>query len=397
MNFKMKIYEIGTGYTSIPAQVPAATESVVEELTKAYIDAGQDVSIIDISDKNRAANSLPIIEAKVPLLFTRSDISLGLMHKLKRVVYSVALARKLKKILKCESEKVVLHFHNQYNAFFFYKICPKKLLKKAFVAYTNHNGMWSLPLSETEKTLKERYFQETYAMKKVDLVIALNDKMRDNILSHLKIDLKKIIVISNGVNTDIYSPLASDEVENIKNKLGLDNKKIILQVGSVNENKGQGRSLDLLYPYLKAHKDLIFAYVGAIVSQEYFDEVNRKASELEIDDQVIYLGTKAPGNDMSELYNIADAIIFSSKYEGFPLVCIEAISAGTPVLGYTDIVSDVGDGYIKTNEENASKIINAVVYNNNEYKELCTNARKNAVEHYDWNVIANLHIEVFDQ
>ena len=28
----MKIYEIGTGYTPIPAQVPAATESIVEEL-----------------------------------------------------------------------------------------------------------------------------------------------------------------------------------------------------------------------------------------------------------------------------------------------------------------------------------------------------------------------------
>ena len=33
----MKIYEIGTGYTPIPAKVAAATESVVEELTKAFM------------------------------------------------------------------------------------------------------------------------------------------------------------------------------------------------------------------------------------------------------------------------------------------------------------------------------------------------------------------------
>ena len=33
----MKIYEIGTGYTSIPAKMGAATEIVVEELTKSFI------------------------------------------------------------------------------------------------------------------------------------------------------------------------------------------------------------------------------------------------------------------------------------------------------------------------------------------------------------------------
>ena len=39
----MKIYELGTGYTSIPAKVAAATESVVEELTKAFLQMNIDV------------------------------------------------------------------------------------------------------------------------------------------------------------------------------------------------------------------------------------------------------------------------------------------------------------------------------------------------------------------
>ena len=109
----MKIYEIGTGYTPIPAQVAAATESVVEELTKAFMAMGQDVEILDISTQNRAPNDLPIAEVKVASFFTRSDVQLGVIHKVKRVVYSLALASKLKKILKTTEEKVVLHFHNQ--------------------------------------------------------------------------------------------------------------------------------------------------------------------------------------------------------------------------------------------------------------------------------------------
>ena len=129
----MKIYEIGTGYTPIPAQIAAATESVVEELTRAYLNMGKDVEIIDISSSCRAEHNLPITQVRVPSVFTKSDVSLGIIHKLKRVVYSVFLAFKLKKILKNLKEKAIFHFHNQYNLFFFTKIVPQKLRAKAVV------------------------------------------------------------------------------------------------------------------------------------------------------------------------------------------------------------------------------------------------------------------------
>ena len=66
----MKIIEIGTGYTPIPAQVAAATESVVEELTKSYIKMNQPVGILDISAQKRAEHNLPITEVMVPSFFT---------------------------------------------------------------------------------------------------------------------------------------------------------------------------------------------------------------------------------------------------------------------------------------------------------------------------------------
>ena len=131
----MKIYEIGTGYTPIPAQMGAATEIVVEELTKAFLKQGVPVEIIDIAATNRAQTTLPIREVKVPKCFSGTDVQLGLMHKLKRVVYSIALTGELRKILIQTSEKVVLHFHNQYNLFFFLKLIPKKLRKKCKRSY----------------------------------------------------------------------------------------------------------------------------------------------------------------------------------------------------------------------------------------------------------------------
>ena len=93
----MKIYEIGTGYTSIPAKISAATEIIIEQLTYAMIENGEDVTVIDIEDKKRKDSSLPIIEIKVPGFSDKTDTSLGIIHKVKRVLYSIAVAKKIKK------------------------------------------------------------------------------------------------------------------------------------------------------------------------------------------------------------------------------------------------------------------------------------------------------------
>lgn len=392
----MKIYEIGTGYTPIPAKVAAATESVVEELTKAFIQKKIDVEVVDISANDRVPNSLPITEVKVPSIFTKSDISLGIIHKVKRVVYSVALALKLKKILKQTNQKTVLHFHNQYNIYFFLKLVKKELRDKAIIAYTNHNGFWSLPFEEAKSTLQSRYFQEIEGMKNADLIFVLNPKMKNNIVENLGIDENKVIRINNGVNTDIYAPLTAEQIYKIKEKLNLKNKRIILQVGSVNENKGQGRAVKMIAPLLRENSDTVYAFAGDIVSQEYYQEVLRTAKEEKVENQVVYLGTFSPGEEMNGLYNIADTAIFVSRYEGFSLACIESISAGVPVVLCSDSLSSFGDGSILTERHDVADRIRQLLNDGDLLKELKQAARKNAVENFTWSKTAQKYFDNFN-
>ena len=392
----MKIYEIGTGYTPIPAKVAAATESVVEELTKAFMQKKIDVEVIDISANDRVPNSLPITEVKVPSIFTKSDISLGIIHKVKRVVYSVALALKLKKILKQTNQKPVLHFHNQYNIYFFLKLVKKELRDKAIIAYTNHNGFWSLPFEEAKSTLQSRYFQEIEGMKNADLIFVLNPKMKNNIVENLGIDENKVIRINNGVNTDVYAPLSSEQIEKVKEKLNLKNKRIILQVGSVNENKGQGRAVKMIAPLLRENSDTVFAFAGDIVSQEYYQEVLRTAKEEKVENQVVYLGTFSPGEEMNGLYNIADTAIFVSRYEGFSLACIESISAGVPVVLCSDSLSSFGDGSILTERHDVADRIRQLLNDGDLLKEIKQAARKNAVENFTWSKTAQKYFDNFN-
>lgn len=393
----MKIYEIGTGYTSIPAQTGAATEIVVEELTRSFIKLNKNVEIIDIYDKNRVESDLPVTQVKVPSIFTKSDVSLGIMHKLKRVVYSVALAQKLRKILENSNEETVLHFHNQYNLFFFLKLVPEKYRKKAKIAYTNHNGYWSLEWQDVESVLKKRYFQEIECMKKADIVFVLNEQTKQNAIQYLNVDENRIVKINNGVNTEVYKPLTDSEINRVKEKYDFINEKVILQVGSVCENKGQKRVIEALTPLLKKNDDLVYAYVGGMIETDYQQEIEKYIEENDLIGKVVYLWVVKPGEELNDLYNMAELTVFASNYEGFPLVITESLSSGTPVIISLDRTLDMGDGSVDCKYDDMCEIVEKVINHPEAIKKISSEARKNALNNYNWDKIAEKHISIFNK
>ena len=389
----MKIYEIGTGYTPIPAQMGAATEIVVEELTRSFVKMGEDVEIIDIAADLREANDLPITEVKVPSMFRKNDVSLGIVHKLKRVIYSVKLASKLKKILKNTDEKVVLHFHNQYNMFFFLKLTSKKLRKKALMAYTVHSYIWGTEWEKIKATVKKKYFQEVACVKNADLILVLNDITIDHFVKHLSVEENKIIKVINGVNIEKYSPLPQEKIKELKCSVDLDDKKVIFQVGSVCERKNQLGSVKMLTEYLFEHPDVVYMYAGGVIDAEYQQFIDDYAKENGISSQVRYVGELAPGKQLNSYYNMADCCVFTSTLESFGLVIIEAISSGTPVVIGGNLMFELNGGYsmYHTDEEfvdEVDTILNKGKSINDEISPV--------LEKYSWDSVARIHSSLFN-
>lgn len=391
----MKIYEIGTGYTPIPAQISAATEIVVEELTKAMLKQNVPVEIIDVAADYRMEHHLPIRQVRVPKQFSRTDVQLGIMHKLKRVAYSVALAVELKKILKETRERVVLHFHNQYNLFFFLKLVPQKLRHRCIVAYTNHSGVWRLPWDTVEGTIRKRYFQEAAGMQQADLVFVLNEETRETIIDKIRVPGERVVLIGNGVNTDVYCPLTTEEKSRIRSQYGLENRRVILQVGSVYENKGQLRTVENLLPLLKKYPDLVYAYLGGIVDEAYQGQIFEFTKEHELEDQVRYLGMVSPGETLNNIYNVAEATILASRYESFGMVVIESFSAGVPVLLDQNGPVHLGDGGVTYSEVNFEQDIEQFL--NSDTTQISKKARMNAEVQYSWDKIARDYMDAFAQ
>ena len=388
----MKIYEIGTGYTPIPAQMGAATEIVVEELVKALQKQYVDVELLDIRAHQRKENSLPITEVPVPGCFCGTDVKLGVMHKLKRVVYSIALAKTLGKLIKNSEEQVLLHFHNQYNLFFFLKLIPSKIRAKAIIVYTVHSYIWPAPWPEIKDTVQKRYFQEITCVQNADIVLVLNDKTAEHFVRHLGVDESRIHKIGNGVNTEIYAPMEQTQQDAVKQELGLDGKKLIFQVGSVCDRKNQLGAVRMLCSYLQKNPNVVYVYAGGVIDEEYQKLLQTFAEEHGIREQVCYAGELAPGANLNKYYNAASVTIFPSKIESFGLVIIESLAAGTPVILTDQPLFALDKGYTVCRTEQAFL---EQIHKHIHAEEKDRNIRDAVTAVYSWDKVAEDHMNIW--
>ena len=389
----MKIYEIGTGYTSIPATKGAATEIVVEELTRAFRKNKIPVELVDKEDINRGATELPIIEVKVPALFSGTDVKLGLMHKLNRVFYSLSLAGTLRQVLKKTQDTVLLHFHNQYNLYFFLKLVPRKLRKRAVVAYTVHSYIWHGLWDDIKETIRKRYFQEVYCVEHADRVFVLNSLAQNNMVENLNVDRDRIHMIDNGVNLDVYAPISEEQREECRKKWNLVGKRVFANIGSVCDRKNQLEAVRMLGPLLRENSDMVFCYAGGIIEPEYQDAVLEYAREQEIGEQVRYYGELRPGEELNAFYNLAEAMIFPSKAEGFSLVVLEAMAAGLPVVVRKDLEYALASNCLRyADEKDFLNIIQESILDPNNRMTLSERSRETVMSSCSWERVAQTYL-----
>lgn len=380
----MKIYEIGTGYTPVPARIGAATEIVVEELLRAFHSRGVDAELIDIASADRGDMGFPVTEVPVPRCFAGTDVQLGIAHKLKRVVYSLSLVQVLKKLLRQAREPVLLHFHNQYNLYFFLKLVPEGLRRKCKTAYTVHSYIWSGAWNDIKAAVRKRYFQEIECVRQADMVFILNEQTRENLVSQLGVPHSRVHLVDNGVNTDTYRVLP-----------GRSRGKTFIQAGSVCRRKNQLEALRLLLPLMRADPQIRYRYAGGIVEPDYQEEILRFSRSKGIEAQVDYAGEIPPGAVLNEFYNSAAAMIFPSRSEGFSLVIPEAMAAGTPVLIRQDLRFRLAGRCIHYTDESIASIINDRILDPREWDGLSRSAAQTAVESCSWNKIAGDYLEIF--
>lgn len=137
-------------------------------------------------------------------------------------------------------------------------------------------------------------------------------------------------VIPNGVQFS-YPPLESDLIET----LGLEPGRYLLTVGRLVPEK---RQLDVVRAFAAAQlPNWKLAIVGRIDHENaYADQLVAEAAKA---DNVVMTGFQS-GDALRQLYAHAGLFVLPSSHEGLPIVLLEALSYGLPVL-VSDIPSNL--------------------------------------------------------
>jgi len=169
-------------------------------------------------------------------------------------------------------------------------------------------------------------------LKNSDRIITVSNATKRYVLS-LGAEMRRLSVLHNGVDIDRFRPLRGLREEK-RRKLGIQtNAKVILTVRRLVYKNGIDTLIESATKVLKQDPRLVFLIVGTGPDQT---QIKEQATQLGISGHFKLIGF-VTDEELPSYYNAADLFVLPSKSgEGLPLVSLEAMACGLPVIA-TDV------------------------------------------------------------
>ena len=141
-------------------------------------------------------------------------------------------------------------------------------------------------------------------------------------------------VLPNGFHTDDFT-FFKNERDAVRNKLGVENQLLIGHIGRINEQKNQEYLLDVFKEVAAIRGDAILLIVGIGPDE---GKIKSRVKEHPYRDRIILYGET---DNPTALYSAMDIFVFPSRYEGLPVVLLEAQISGLPCVVSDKITREV--------------------------------------------------------
>jgi len=185
------------------------------------------------------------------------------------------------------------------------------------------------------------------AAKRADLIIADSDASAQDVEQVLGISGDRVRVVHLAAGT-MYRPRCAEETLEARSRLGLP-EQYLLYVGGFDRRKSVPELLKAYRQALPRLRGVPLVIGGQLprIGTAFAPDPRRVAREFGIADKVQLLG-HVSASDMPALYAGALALVYPSRYEGFGLPPLEALSCGTPVVATraSSLPEVVGEGGI---------------------------------------------------
>lgn len=321
------------------------------DMCKHFTDANI-VIIADSSDFQHITDSLPnVTYIELPFASITNSVSTF-----------IQCYRKLRDI--CVEHKIdIIHLHGQRYIPFAWMI--KCVLGIPFL-WTNHIDAIPRPkvLAAMARIL---HFP----------IISVSTDLKKQLVEELRISERQIVTIPNGVDLGEYQPLTNEEILRIRQKYDIQPEELVItELARLFYAKGQDLLVRAVHNILRKHPKLpvklLFAGSG---DMEWFQRCALTYAEQN-NIPYRYVGFQSP----REIFGVSDLAVLPSIYEGFALVCTEALAMECPVVrsdspGHSDM-SDVTLVHRKKDLDDLTEKLEYAITHPDEMKAMAKAGRK---------------------
>lgn len=230
------------------------------------------------------------------------------------------------------------------------------------VIHNNHLKIPDDPFSEIKPDYEIIFSNYNY-----DAWIFLTERQKSDVLQRHSLDGLVSVV-----------PHFHEKPENEKETIARRRNEICL-IGRLEAQKDIGSAIDAMKLVVEEVPDAVLRVFGKGSKK---NELKSQITELGLEDSVFLEGYTS---DPNKILARSGCMVLTSIFEGFGLVCMESLMAGTPVVAFncnygpSDIISDGENGFIvegRCPKRLADQLVNVLCMDELEYDRLVDNAIK---------------------
>ena len=230
------------------------------------------------------------------------------------------------------------------------------------------------------------------AVAEADRIIAISECTKRDIMYYGNVNPERISLIYQSCSTFFKLRESEDKLQDVNARYMLP-PRYIVSVGTIEERKNVLLAVKALH---RLPEDLSLVIVGR--STAYTEKVRRYIDENRLTDRVLIL-ENVTNADLPAIYQMAEASVYPSRYEGFGIPIIEAIQSGLPVVACTGSCLEEAGGndslYVDPDDVYGMADAIAQVLKGAEGREERISRAQHYIERFEGNDVARQMMELY--
>lgn len=283
----------------------------------------------------------------------------------------------------------VIQTHNEHSFAALAAIYFRKKMNISLVSTCHGQLRFGNPFFDTIERMYNRSIGRKI-FKLSDCIVALSNADLEYI-SSLGIDAGKIEVIPNAIDPSELEKLSGEcsDLDSIRDKYNLGEKRIVLFVGPVIKRKGVEYLIRAVSSVLKSMKeDIAFVLVGG---GDYINEAKQLITAMKLENNVI-LTDLISMQELVRFYKSSALFTLPSLSEGVPTSILESFYFGLPVISTSipGIRDHFKDYALLVPKKDSIKLADAIIHilNNEDLARDLSMKGKKLIKEYTWDAVA---------